>query len=111
MLLVLDDVTTTTLTVTVDDAEGNATIADIVVSCSSNDHPDCSNLQADINPAASDPGWFRYSALQPGISYQFTVNQSTHDGNLDILLFNTIVVCTGQLHLSVLSELNTLLGK
>ena len=95
VLLALDDVKTTTLTITVDDAEGNATIADIVVSCASNDHPECSNLQADINPAASDPGWFRYSGLQPGVSYQFTVNQSTHDGNLDILLFSTIVVCTG----------------
>ncbi|XP_075263206.1 uncharacterized protein LOC142354717 isoform X2 [Convolutriloba macropyga] len=94
VVLALDDVTTTTLTITVDDKEGNATIADIVVSCASNDHPKCSDLQADRNPSASDPGWFRYSGLEPGTSYQFTVNQSTHDGNLGILLFSTIVVCT-----------------
>ncbi|XP_075258266.1 uncharacterized protein LOC142350322 [Convolutriloba macropyga] len=92
--LTLARVTTNTANITVDDDQGSSKISNISAFCTSEDHPECSDLSPEVNQDASDPGWVSYSGLLSGVSYQITVNTTTYNGNPDTEVFASIVFCT-----------------
>ncbi|XP_075255660.1 uncharacterized protein LOC142348251 [Convolutriloba macropyga] len=92
LAIVAGSITTTSVNITVDGSDGAADISNIVASCSST-HFDCSSVGASVNSPASDPGWLQYSSLQPGGSYQITVETIALNGTA-AQVSNSITFCT-----------------